>query len=206
MFDALKKPSSVIFIIIVCIYLPFIESGHGRPLWGLNWHSPLLMGQTRETLRFVKLILVTFAVILLFKNIKEIKHTVTSTILRRVFVVLSFSIAVVQIPLLLIGILFDSTPSSAWDYLYKEKQFDEYAIHIHTIDPGAIGRAYHYFYVKCPLPFNRYELRLINSQGIDWMRDYSVDVKASSLIIEESSKASNVYRFYIGHLHCSSRG
>ena len=54
---------------------------------------------------------------------------------------------------------------------------------MHTADPGAIAKAYHHFYIKCPKAFGRYGL--IHILTTDWMREFDFIVENNALIIEE---------------------
>jgi len=44
-----------------------------------------------------------------------------------------------------------------------------------------MGKAYHYFYIKCSKPFGRYKLTEVKK--LDWMRKFDFEVKNSELII-----------------------
>ena len=188
---------------MVCLYLPFIESGFGGTLWGLNWKSPMFMNQLSDKLRLLKLILVTLAVALLVIKREKIKDTFNNTIIRNIFIVSGYLVAAVQIPLLCLGILFEGISSSNLDYLHKEKNFNGRSIYVYTADPGAMGTAYHYFYLKCQLPLNRYELKLIKKTG--WMYEYDFEVRGNNLIITDKSEEGKTHLFDITNFTCNAK-
>ena len=197
----IKKAPTIIFIIMVCLYLPSIESGFGGTLWGLNWKSPMFMNQLSDKLRLLKLILVTLAVALLIIKREKIKDTFNNTIIRNIFIVSGYLVAAVQIPLLCLGILFEGISSSNLDYLHKEKTFIDRTIYVGTADPGAMGKAYHYFYLKCQLPLNRYELELIKKMG--WMYEYGFEVQENNLIVTDKSEKGKTHIFDITNFTCN---
>ncbi|QDP02348.1 hypothetical protein FNC98_13935 [Thalassotalea sp. PS06] len=86
-------------------------------------------------------------------------------------------VATLQIIMLTLGILFLTASDSDLRYIHQEQSVDEHTIYIHTADPGAMAKAYHYVYLKCPLPFNRYALHTIGR--LNWMREFSLDLYQS---------------------------
>lgn len=52
-------------------------------------------------------------------------------------------------------------------------------------DPGALGKAYHYFYSKCLKPFGRYKLTFIDKFGWLGRFDYDLTDTTLSVIREE---------------------
>lgn len=90
-----------------------------------------------------------------------------------------------QIPLLCLGILLAGSLSVNLDYSPKELKFSDRTIYADTAEPGTMGKAYHYFYLKCKLPLNRYELKLLKK--LDWMPEYSIEVHGNKLIITNKS-------------------
>jgi len=199
----IKKAPSVIFIITVCLYFPFLESWFGGTLWGLNWESPVFMAQLGDKLRLFKLFLVTLGVALLIIKYKSIRDTLTNTIVKNVFIVSGYLIAAVQIPLLCLGLLLEGVSSSNLDYLHKDRTFNERSIYVYTADPGAMGKAYHYFYLKCQLPLNRYELKLIKKTG--WMYEFGFEVQENNLIVTDKSENGKTHIFDITNFTCNAK-
>jgi len=199
----IKKSPSIIFIITVCLYLPFIESWFGGTLWGLNWESPVFMAQLGDKLRLFKLFLVILGVALLIIKYKNIRDTINQTNFNNVFIVSGYLIAAVQIPLLCLGLLLEGVSSSNLNYLHKEKAFNGRSIYVYTADPGAMGKAYHYFYLKCQRPLNRYELKLIKKTG--WMYEFSFEVQENNLIITDKSENGNAHVFDITNFTCNTK-
>lgn len=197
------QPKSPILLLVIaaCLVLPFLESWFAGTLWGLNWNTPVFMDQLRDHLRVFKLGLVTLSVFLLFTKYTVIGNTIQKAFYRRLFVILASVLAIVQVPLLLLGIMFEGMSSSNLDYIHKEKSYAERSIYVYTADPGAMGKAYHYFYLKCPLPFNRYELTEITKTN--WMYEYTFEVIDNELIIEDKSENGEIKKIDISSFYCN---
>jgi hypothetical protein len=187
---------------MMCLYLPFIESIFGGTLWGLNWQSPMLMYQWRDNLRIVKLILVILAIVLLGIKREVIRETLKNSAIRTIFIISGYLVASTQIILLCAGIFLAVFSSSALNYLHKEKTFDKRTIYVNTFDPGAMGKAYHYFYLKCSLPLNRFELKDIKK--IDWMNEYDFEVQENNLIVIDKSEEGKLHTFDISNFTCDN--
>lgn len=167
--------------IILLLYLPLLESYFGTTLWGLNWHSPETMDRIGNYLLWLKMLCVTIGLLLLIKNRKRLKELGLSTAFNVTIISLSCVVGLVQVLFLSLGIFFSSLLSSDLSDIHKEKLFDEYSIYVYTANPGAMGKAYHYFYIKCPKPFARYGLTQVKK--LDWMREFDFEVKNSELLI-----------------------
>ncbi|WP_175439555.1 hypothetical protein [Alteromonas lipolytica] len=107
------------------------------------------------------------------------------------FVICSWILVPVQIPMLLLGIMFSGVSMSPADYVHKEKIFDNTTIYAYTADPGAMGRAYHHFYLKCPRALGRYEL--IKIAKLNWMGSFEFAVVNDELIVDEENGTSHQY-------------
>ncbi|TKB47692.1 hypothetical protein [Thalassotalea mangrovi] len=94
-----------------------------------------------------------------------------------------YVIAVAQILLLTLGIFFLTTSHTDLHYIHQEHNLNEHTIYVHTVDPGAMAKAYHYVYLKCPLAFNRYALKKIGR--LDWMREFRVNFDDEKLVITQ---------------------
>ena len=195
------KSPTLLIAIAACLILPFLESWFAGTLWGLNWNSPVFMDQLRDHLRIFKLALIAISIYLLFTKYSVIGNTIQKALYRRTFVVLASVLAIVQVPLLLLGIMLEGMSSSNLDYIHKEKSYAERSIYVYTADPGAMGKAYHYFYLKCPLPFNRYELTEITKTN--WMYEYTFEVIDNELIIEDKSENGEIKKFDISSFYCN---
>jgi hypothetical protein len=199
------KPNNtfIITIVILLLYIPFFESYSSSTLWGLKWHSPEMMDKINTYFRPLKLMLVVIGVTLLLKSSKKLKAGKLPKILNGVFTYSSYFIGFIQIILLSIGLLFSSLLSSNLSYIHKEKRFDDQSIYVYTADPGAMGTAYHYFYLKCKLPFNRFTLQKISK--LEWMREFNFDIKESELIINHLAPKETIeHRFDISNVKCES--
>ena len=187
---------------MVCLYLPFIESCFGGTLWGLNWKSPMFMDQLGDQLRLLKLILVILAIALFIIKSEEIRATINSTVTRNIFIISGYILAVVLLVFLCLGVMFAGISSSKLNYLHKELIFNERSIYEYTADAGAMGTAYHYFYLKCQLPLNRYELKQIKK--MDWMREYGFEVKGNDLIVTDKCTEGKTYNFDVTNFICNA--
>jgi len=185
-----------------CLYLPFIESWFGETLWGLNWKSPMFMHQVSDQLRVVKVIMVILAILLIIIKREKIRATISNKVRRNVFTISGYIFAVVQLPFLLLGVMYEGVSSLDLNYLHKEKTFNERTIYVNTINSGAVGKSYHYFYLKCQLPLNRYELKQIKKVG--WMREYSFEMKDNDLIITDKSKNGVSQNFNVTNFSCNA--
>ena len=161
--------------VLILILVPLVESLHGGVLWGLNYHSPKFMSQVGDALALVKLIALCAGVYLLFTQHGRLRYLVKSKWLSVVLSCILAIVALIQIAIGLLGVLIDATLGANRDYFHKEFEIGNNTIYVFTADPGAMGTAYHYFYLKCPLPLNRYELTFIEKTNWVW----ELELKAS---------------------------
>ncbi|WP_213609963.1 hypothetical protein [Pseudoalteromonas sp.] len=192
----------VILLISACLLLPFLESMHGGVLWGLNWHSPRLMDTLSHNLLYIKLVLVITGFILLFVKPEKIKSIIKNKIARWLFFIIFTLVAVVQIPLLCLGIMLNGTSLSRLDYIHKQSTFDDRTIYIYTADPGAMGKAYHYAYLNCPLAFGRYELKQIAK--FSWMHQYTFYIEKNNLVVIDKNPSGLTHTFDMSNITCAS--
>ena len=171
-FAALITP---LLAVLLLILVPLVESLYGGVLWGLNYHSPKFMSQVGDALALVKLIALCAGVYLLFTQHGTFRHLFKSKWMSIVFSCVLAIVALIQIAIGLIGVLIDATLGTNRDYFHKEFAIENNTIYVFTADPGAMGTAYHYFYLECPLPFNRYELTFIEKTNWVW----ELELKAS---------------------------
>ncbi|WP_350653696.1 hypothetical protein [Pseudoalteromonas sp. D48-MNA-CIBAN-0056] len=197
-----NNSSLIIFLITACLLLPFLESMHGGALWGLNWHSPRLMDTLSHNLLYIKLVLVITGLILLFTKPKKIKSIIKNKIAQWLFYIILTLVGVIQIPFLCLGILVNGFSLSTPDYIHKQSTFTDRTIYIYTADPGAMGKAYHYAYLNCPLAFGRYELKQIAK--LNWMREYTFYIEKNNLIVIDKNSDGLTHTFDMSDVTCSS--
>ncbi|TCI01776.1 hypothetical protein EZV61_16020 [Corallincola luteus] len=202
MTNTIKKSPYLIILILSCLLFPLLESWFAGTLWGLKIKSPMFMHELTDKLRIIKLFLIVFSVYLLIAKTKTIKETLNNVIVSRGFIVSGYLLAAVQIPLLSLGILFSSISSDS-SHVHKEQVYEGRSIYVYTADPGAMGTAQHYFYLKCPLPWHRYELTQI--EELDWMYDFSFEVIANELVIIDNSAERKVHRLNVSKFKCGSQ-
>ena len=114
---------TITLIIMACLYIPFAESWFAGTLWGLNWQSPAFMDQVGNYLRIIKLGGIFVGITLLYRNISVIRVKFANPLVSNFFIYSSYLLALIQIPLLCLGILFNSILSSDLDYMHTEKTF-----------------------------------------------------------------------------------
>lgn len=161
--------------VLLLTIVPLVESLHGSVLWGLNYHSPKFMSQVGDALALVKLLALCTGVYLLFTQQGRFRHLFKSKWMSIVLSSVLAIVAFIQIAIGLIGVLIDATLGTNQDYFHKEFAIGNNTIYVFTADTGAMGTAYHYFYLKCPLPANRYELKFIEKTNWVW----ELELKAS---------------------------
>ena len=165
-FAALITP---LLAVLILILVPLVESLHGGVLWGLNYHSPKFMSQVGDVLALVKLIALCAGMYLLFTQHGTFRHLLKSKWISIILSSVLAIVALIQIAIGLIGVLIDATLGTNRDYFHKEFEIGKNTIYVHTLDQGALGKAYHNFYLKCPLPLHRFELKPI--EQTDWVLD-----------------------------------
>ena len=195
-FAALIAP---LLAVLILILVPLVESLHGGVLWGLNYHSPKFMSQVGDALALVKLIALCAGVYLLFTQHGRLRYLVKSKWLSVVLSCILAIVAFIQIAIGLLGVLIDATLGSNRDYFHKEFEIENNTIYVFTADPGAMGTAYHYFYLKCPLPLNRYELTFIEKTNWVW----ELELKASDNGFDVFNQRGGFkYRVSLGEVGC----
>jgi len=185
--------------VLILILVPLVESLHGGVLWGLNYHSPKFMSQVGDALALVKLIALCAGVYLLFTQHGRLRYLVKSKWLSVVLSCILAIVAFIQIAIGLLGVLIDATLGSNRDYFHKEFEIGNNTIYVFTADPGAMGTAYHYFYLKCPLPLDRYELTFIEKTNWVW----ELELKASDNGFDVFNQRGEFkYRVSLGEVGC----
>ena len=195
-FAALIAP---LLAVLILILVPLVESLHGGVLWGLNYHSPKFMSQVGDALALVKLIALCAGVYLLFTQHGRLRYLVKSKWLSVVLSCILAIVALIQIAIGLLGVLIDATLGANRDYFHKEFAIENNTIYVFTADPGAMGTAYHYFYLQCPLPLNRYELTFIEKTNWVW----ELELKASDNGFDVFNQRGEFkYRVSLGEVGC----
>ena len=195
-FAALIAP---LLAVLILILVPLVESLHGGVLWGLNYHSPKFMSQVGDALALVKLIALCAGVYLLFTQHGRLRYLVKSKWLSVVLSCILAIVALIQIAIGLLGVLIDATLGTNRDYFHKEFAIENNTIYVFTADPGAMGTAYHYFYLQCPLPLNRYELTFIEKTNWVW----ELELKASDNGFDVFNQRGGFkYRVSLGEVGC----
>lgn len=162
--------------------------------------SPLFMNQVQDYLRVFKLMLVVFALFLFNVKYKHVRRSMPMLGGERLFYSFSNILAAIQLPLLCTGIFFSTVLSVNLEKIHIERNFQRHNIYVYTADPGAFGKAYHHFYVKCELPFKRY--KLIEIATIDWIRDLQFGVTDNTLLINSGYDSEPLQSFDISRSAC----
>jgi hypothetical protein len=157
------------------------------------------MSQVGDALALVKLIALCAGVYLLFTQYGRFRHLVKSKWLSVILSCVLAIVALIQIAIGLLGVLIDATLGTNRDYFHKEFAIENNTIYVFTADSGAMGTAYHYFYLKCPLPLNRYELRFIEKTNWVW----EIELKTSDNGFDVFNQRGEFkYRVSLGEVKC----
>ena len=151
-----------------------------------------------DILRVIKLVLVLIGTLLLAVYNQTIQNTIRHRAAFTTFIIVSWILIPIQIPMLLLGIMFSGVSMSPSDSVHKEKTFDNRTIYAYTADPGAMGRAYHHFYLKCPRALDRYEL--VKIAKLNWMGSFEFAVTNNELTVDAENGTS--HQFDISQLTC----
>lgn len=190
---------TLLLAVLLLIIVPLVESLHGGVLWSLNYHSPKFMSQIGDALALVKLIALCAGVYLLKAQQGTFRHLFKSKWLTVTLSSVLAIAALIQVGIGLLGVLIDATLGTNRDYFHKEFAVENNTIYVFTADPGAMGTAYHYFYLKCPLPLNRYELKFIEKTNWVW----ELEIKTSDNGFDVFNQRGEFkYRVSLGEVGC----
>ena len=178
----------VVIFTLCLICLPFIESLHGATLWGLNIESPTYMASIRYWLFYLKYLSVFVGCCIALFSLKQFMLLVKSSWIGLSIWVFAVILAGLQLFIMFFGAIFNSDALYRLDEVHRQKAFEDRTIYVYTADPGAMGRAYHYFYQMCGLPLNRYELNLIiKTTWLGNTFDFSLSKDGNTLRITDAS-------------------
>ncbi|WP_284296670.1 hypothetical protein [Thalassotalea loyana] len=169
------------------ICLPFIESIHGATLWGLNFESPTFMANVRYWLFYFKYLSVFIGFCIALYSLEQFEELVKSSFGGKSIWGLALLLSGLQMFVMFFGVMLNSDSLHRLDKVHRQKAFEDSTIYVYTADPGAMGRAYHYFYQMCDLPLNRYELNLIIKTA--WLGntfDFSLSKDGNTLRITDA--------------------
>lgn len=152
------------------ITVPLIDSLFLGNAFGINWHSPKLMYQVSVYLVPIKLLLTITGIVLLLKIpaqgwAKAGKYSVVT-----VGVLHCCLLALICLAYLVFG---DKTK------FYQENG----NIHLYTVDTGAIGKSYHYFYFICRGKYGFFTSTPISRE--DWLGQFSFEQSGNQLVIRQ---------------------
>ena len=196
------KRNRYIVVALLCILIPLLETLGEGTLWGLHYESPRAMDTLGDIVRLVKLLSIVAGLYLLVKNRSIIAEAFHSKVLKITFFSVFYLLSWVQIPTLLLGNLFFGIMAPK-DYIHYEQSAGQDSFYVYTADPGAMGTAYHHVYLKCPLPFNRYELIKVGKTR--WLKVFDIKRGDNSvaLISKGTTDGSHkVYRLSMENVSC----
>ncbi|MBQ4833615.1 hypothetical protein J8L70_10220 [Pseudoalteromonas sp. MMG010] len=201
--DKIKQKNLTITIcIIALLILPLIETMSNGTLWGINLISPSFMAQVSGYLLIIKLVFVSLGLVGLALKAQTINAVIKARYLRVMFYLCAGFIGIVQIVFISLGALLNPLFSSSVGYIHKQFNIEGRTFYVYTADPGAMGRAYHYVYLQCPLALSRYELKTIAKVG--WMKDYSLEIHNNNLTIHHSQSDKPIPSFDLTHITCTN--
>ncbi|MBW8192438.1 hypothetical protein K0504_15475 [Neiella marina] len=176
-----KQSNTEVFISALLILIPLAETLSFETLWGLQWHSPLMMSQLGSFLLIIKCILLSQGLMLLSRA--ELKDTV-SKLLRYAWLLPKAALVLVgvgQLMFVLIGVIWLVIGPGA-KHFHFEREIGSQTIYIRNSDPGAFGSAYYHYYFKCPKAYGFYELNYIGQSN--WLGDFTLTLKNTSLMAQ----------------------
>ena len=189
MYQVTSPRQAILLLIAIAalIYLPLIESLLPG-LFGAYWLNPPFMAKVKPMAMLLKLIVVFLGFWKLEQYRRQFSEFIHLHWPVSFFIQLSFLVGIVQLILLSLGMLMSLVLSPATDEQSQFKRDRDYAIWVQTIDPGAMGKAYHRVWMQCDLPLWRYRLAPI--QTLDWMGEY--DVSLDEHILKISSRFDEI--------------
>lgn len=139
-------------------------------VFSLQWHSPKMMYLISAYLVPVKFLLTVLALALLRRTVLSgwrnlVRHTMSG-------------LAVIQLVLMsLVGVGYIFAGFAPLSEQFRVQG----NIAVYTADPGAMGRAYHYFSYFCRNDFGFYRLTPIGR--LDWLGDFTISEQQAELVI-----------------------
>ncbi|MCG9756182.1 hypothetical protein L1D40_13280 [Shewanella insulae] len=184
-----RQPTSLFIAIAALIYLPLIESLLPG-LFGAFWVDPSFMAKAQPVTLMIKLIAVLFGLSLLERFRRQFAEIIKGNWPLTVVMGLSYLLGAVQLIFLALGLFMSLVFSAPANEQSQFTRYEDYAIWVQTIDPGAMGKAYHRVWMQCDLPLWRYRLAPI--QTLDWMGDYEVSLDGEILSISSGGEESKL--------------
>lgn len=182
--------NSRLYLSFALISLLMIETLFLGNSFSLQWHSPKLMYQVSAYLVPVKLALTGLALWWL--------SGMLLTGWRKYARVVFASLAVIHISMLTwvcLAYLF-------LDFAPQAKQYRlQGNIAVYTADPGAMGRAYHYFSYVCRNDYGFYQLTPISR--LNWLGEFEFTEQHGELVITGSAAGTEPIRLAIAQYQCS---
>lgn len=182
MYQVTSPRQAILLLVAIAaiIYLPLIESLLPG-LFGAYWLNPPFMAKVKPMVLLIKLIVVFFGFWKLEQYRRQFSEFIHLHWPVSFFIQLSFLVGIVQLILLSLGLLMGLVLSPDTDEQSQFKRDRDYAIWVQTIDPGAMGKAYHKVWRQCDLPLWRYQLKPIKT--LDWLGDIEVSLDEELLRI-----------------------
>ena len=198
----MQKSCHYIIVALLCILVPLIESFGPGTLWGLNYDSPRAMDTLGDIIRLMKLVSVIAGFLLLVYYRQAVAHLFRSKILKFAFYSIIYLLAAIQVLLLGLGTLLFGIMAPK-DKIHYEQDIAQQTFYVYTADPGAFAKAYHHVYLKCPLPFNRYELKKLGKVG--WLGAFNIEREMDEVVLRatgNSNEPIQVYRLALDGMTC----
>ena len=182
MYQVTSPRQAILLLIAIAalIYLPLIESLLPG-LFGVFWVDPSFMAKVKPMALMIKLIVVFFGFWKLEQYRRQFSDFIRGHWLVSFLIKLSFLVGIIQLVLLSLGLFMNLVFGAPANEQSQFKRDRDYAIWVQTVDPGAMGKAYHRVWMQCDLPLWRYRLAPI--QTLDWMGDIEVSLDEDLLRI-----------------------
>ncbi|MCA1767160.1 MAG: hypothetical protein LC639_02875 [Idiomarina sp.] len=199
----MQKGTRYIVIALLLILIPLLESIGSGTLWGLNYESPRAMDTLGDIVRLIKLLSVIAGFLLLIKCRTLISESFRSKTVKIAFFSIFYLFSGLQVLMLGLGNLFFGIMAPK-DAIHHEQRIGKETFYAYTLDPGPAAKAYHHIYLKCSLPFNRYELIKIGRVG--WLGAFDIQRGADKVVLSSRSKnlavPGKIYRLSLNGVAC----
>jgi hypothetical protein len=169
---------------LLLIFLPLVDSLYPVIGLGLRWHSPMFMALFNNGFMLAKIVSIAIGLRIfstaslhplpLVKPGDATKMTQFVAIQQTIISSVIWLVSIVHVLILALVLLLSLTLGRDSDDIHYEQKIGGHIFYVHTIDPGAMGKAFHNVGLKCELPFGRYQI--IHLGRIDYVGQFELDL------------------------------
>ena len=180
----MEVPKRTYRIAVLAIYVPLILTVFVSFGTDIRLYSPAAMEVAEYWMRAIKLIMVLFGLGLFtfchHSVANAISTKVTGTVRRNFNIVSTHILGWIQIPLLILGLIFFYPKASVPENFHAENVVGENTVYVYSHAYGSFFTPRKQFYLKCSLPFHRYKQIYIGKAL--WMTELTVDIVDGELV------------------------